>query len=470
MARLHALLRLVVIAALAGCEGGGEDGTDAATRGSVGEACQRNLDCESAFCIPAVSGGEASAWPGGICTAPCQDDATCAGGTCVAFEDSGYCMLGCDPGAPACRDGYVCHPSLAVCLPDCRVSWECGPYFVCDEATGACALPATPGGALGAACEGGLDCVSALCLAAEDEAGAFTGWTGGMCSLPCPTGDCGEGGACLRLGDYLLCVPECAEGACRDGYVCVEALGGCLPDCRLGWDCGTGYACGEDGRCALEMAEVSAFGAPCLSDFACETGVCLPESAGWPEGTCAAFCGSAWCPETSGCVVLGGYPYCLPGCDDASPCRDGYVCTQPEGVCMPDCRGGYDCGTEYTCSSTTGFCDANPAPLSGLGATCSSDAVCDSGLCLLDVASGFTLGVCTEVCAASCPAGFGCVALEAGSWCLPTCGDGCPSAFVCESSSQLCVPSCLSGWPCPSGYVCRNTGLCRDPGPGPGPG
>ena len=120
--------------------------------------------------------------------------------------------------------------------------------------------------------------------------------------------------------------------------------------------------------------------------------------------------------------------------------------------------------------STTGFCDANPAPLSGLGATCSSDAVCDSALCLLDVASGFTLGVCTEVCAASCPAGFGCVALEAGSWCLPTCGDGCPSAFVCESSSQLCVPSCLSGWPCPSGYVCRNTGLCRDPGPGPGPG
>jgi len=91
---------------------------------NIGASCTATIECAgpaalTALCLPEVSAqGNRTAFVGGMCTAiGCTDDASCgAGGSCVAQGDHRVCALSCGDGV-ACRDGYLCHPSLAVCLP-----------------------------------------------------------------------------------------------------------------------------------------------------------------------------------------------------------------------------------------------------------------------------------------------------------------------------------------------------------------
>jgi hypothetical protein len=73
----------------------------------IGEACVSDASCsglEGATCATNYPGGHCTVKCNGECpTQPDRPEAFCA-----AFPDSGYCFAVCNPGAPACRQGYKC--------------------------------------------------------------------------------------------------------------------------------------------------------------------------------------------------------------------------------------------------------------------------------------------------------------------------------------------------------------------------
>lgn len=85
----------------AGPIGGGGAG------GWIGDPCVATSGCgvEGSTC--------ATNYPGGLCTVPCKGDCPSQPDKpesfCADFKTSGgFCLAVCNPGAPACRDGYVC--------------------------------------------------------------------------------------------------------------------------------------------------------------------------------------------------------------------------------------------------------------------------------------------------------------------------------------------------------------------------
>lgn len=72
----------------------------------LGDACATDASCgyERAIC--------ATNYPGGLCTLACTGD--CPSGNeqppsyCVGFSSGGFCLVTCNPTAPACREGYGC--------------------------------------------------------------------------------------------------------------------------------------------------------------------------------------------------------------------------------------------------------------------------------------------------------------------------------------------------------------------------
>lgn len=107
--------------------------------------------------------------------------------------------------------------------------------------------------ALGEPCEWNIECDTDICIpsSVDDQP---TGWPDGMCTALCPESECGDGATCVDLAGVEYCLPACdwrIPDACREGYVCVGLIGACLPDCRLGWDCGDSYMCLDSGICGL---------------------------------------------------------------------------------------------------------------------------------------------------------------------------------------------------------------------------
>lgn len=421
----------------------------------VGAPCQADLDCAGSVCLAADG-------QPGACAAPCAAGECPAGQVCARLGDHLMCVAAC---ASTCAPGHVCAPDLGACLPDCRDGWDCG-ALTCDAGTGVCGLPDATGGAVGAACGGPAECESGACAAEAD------GWKGGMCVAACVDGACPTGQSCVTLGGTPLCLPVCA-GGCRDGYVCSPAAHACLPDCRLGWSCGDGLVCQDDGRCGLPTTTPAPLGAPCAADADCASAVCFREldgagqPTGWKDGTCAAPCGSAACGD-GGCVVLDQVSWCLPPCT-AGSCRQGYVCSSDLHVCLPDCRLGWSCGGSFTCGDD-GECRIVLPTLAPLAAPCQSHAECESGACMLppQLDVPWSYGVCIQPCGAGCPAGTACTVAGPSQLCMPPCAPGCPTGYVCPPQQAGCVPSCTAGWPCPPGATCNAQGLCGGAGPGPG--
>ncbi len=93
----------------AGYAGALEGGTDGAW---VGDACAADGNCgyPDPVCI--------TGYPNGSCSAPCTDVCPKKDSKppafCAKFRDGGFCMVVCNPGAPACRSGYVCKRTLGV--------------------------------------------------------------------------------------------------------------------------------------------------------------------------------------------------------------------------------------------------------------------------------------------------------------------------------------------------------------------
>jgi hypothetical protein len=148
------------------------------------------------------------------------------------------------------------------------------------------------------------------------------------------------------------------------------------------------------------------------------------------------------------------------------------VCATSVGACLPDCRLGWSCGDTLTCNSQTGACEPVPVTPGLIGAPCTWNVECVSGLCTPEVgASGptyWTGGACTQDCsAAACPAGSTCVTFEGGgAFCVDACATSgeCRTGYVCDTDVTGCLPDCRLGWSCGTYFVCDGqTGMCVTP-------
>ena len=231
-----------------------------------------------------------------------------------------------------------------------------------------------------------------------------------------------------------------------------------------------------------DNAATAVIGDACTEKEDCVTGLCSQENrygqaTGWADGYCTARC-TTTCPAGSRCVELVADSLCLSLCTTADDCRDGYVCSQTDNVCLPDCRLGWSCGTELTCSDN-GECldDETIASLAGtheLGGPCEADADCASGYCITERTTSagvsWSAGTCTQPCG-ECPLGYGCVTLDAESWCLPWCSGmvACREGYACHPGERTCLPDCNLGFECSDGLVCRPEGACLMAPPNRGP-
>jgi len=209
-------------------------------------------------------------------------------------------------------------------------------------------------------------------------------------------------------------------------------------------------------------------GDPCDCDADCAADLrCAPT----PYFVCARPCDTAGvtCPGGERCHALappeGGSPrlFCLPGsggdrdvgqaCGAPGQCRDGLVCLTVSShgpLCTASCEGGATCPPKTTCDDAmfrfTRVClpDASwqaPAPALpprrvAFGATCQSDAECESGLCR--VAPGEPPpGRCTQACgfASACPEDYACAPLDSRHLCMPEGGCALAPGSPGESSS-----------------------------------
>jgi hypothetical protein len=217
---------------------------------AVGGKCRLDESCVTGVCLPEARSAAGVSWSQGYCSGKCSQDGrpACPQGRCVALNDGlEYCLSTCSS-TPDCRDGYVCSEAVAACVPDCRLGWDCG-RLACNARTGECGVAAAK--PVGAACEWNAECLSGLCIAEQRE-DAGVAWTAGSCSLECTTAQCPANSTCVGLEDgSSYCVSNCtADMDCREGYVCSSLAAACLPDCRLGWPCGTTLACdGDSGAC-----------------------------------------------------------------------------------------------------------------------------------------------------------------------------------------------------------------------------
>jgi hypothetical protein len=103
---------------------------------------------------------------------------------------------------------------------------------------------------VGGRCTIDESCTTGLCLR-ETKTESGQAWRGGYCSGLCETTPCPDA-QCVAFADgHKYCTSECSDnGDCRSGYVCSKAVSACLPDCGLGWSCGSALSCDQGtGEC-----------------------------------------------------------------------------------------------------------------------------------------------------------------------------------------------------------------------------
>lgn len=140
-------------------------------------------------------------------------------------------------------------------------------------------------------------------------------------------------------------------------------------------------------------------------------------------------------------------------CEDALPCRGGYVCTAVVEVarCARACASDEDCPLGASCWTERGAAEGLCVPPGGwVGDPCALETDCIHGLGCENRVQG---GYCTRACGLDepCPYGMGalCVRLSggAGNACLTSCEPGeddCASEVDCtkmtESAGHVCFP------------------------------
>jgi len=327
----------------------------------VGASCDNGGDCDTGGCFRRFP----FPWRDGYCSAGCDSEDDCAGGsTCEPlFTGFAMCLDNCDPmsGERTCRAGYGCaaRPTgTFACLPGCTDDTDCLGAAVCAVEAGGlgAGICFTEDATLGDACNASLECA----LGDQCFSEAATSWPGGVCaSGPCNPTDgsgCREGGACIpTTGGGGVCVAGCTDDdACREGYACQD--GACQPACTDDAQCSGPRVCNPDiGRCTdcasdedcsgdqvcadatgtcVAPFDPRDYGRLCASDDSvCEAGLCLEESDGYP----GSYCVFEGCSDLEACP---GDGVCVPGIGDAP------------GLCHRPCASDDGCRSGYTCQGS----------------------------------------------------------------------------------------------------------------------
>lgn len=252
---------------------------------------------------------------------------------------------------------------------------------------------------------------------------------------------------------------------------------------------------------------------PCDADSDCPGvgAICRRNVDGWPQGYCTVPCADRT-PCDDGlsynhCLDDGtGHFFCERRCLNGIDCsRDGYSCQgnypPADGKCIPVCADDAVCGAGAVCQHETGRCVAPGTPTPGgaaVGAPCTTNAGCRSGLCEPEVVRGAPTGFVHGSCLANCvlPSGFNPTTYftssdlpqatcGSGEVCIPTsslaagdlgaCSTACRSNADCRAgegydcrlvvgpttfSTGFCEPINCSLATCPTGYACTSTNIC----------
>lgn len=182
-------------------------------------------------------------------SAPSGDaDATQANADAEEERDcflDGFCYRECASAAD-CPSGFSC--IMSVCTFDCQSDAECGPGGVCSS-VGLCEVASGTG-------------LPACTDDAECGAGRFCNTSGDCEQIPvllgcqndadCPLGQyCNDMHACkLFPGPLVTCS---VDADCPGNYYC-DALNECAQQCRSHYQCGSGEACDDVGRCVMTGA------------------------------------------------------------------------------------------------------------------------------------------------------------------------------------------------------------------------
>lgn len=285
---------------------------------------------------------------------------------------------------------------------------------------------------------------------------------------------CVSSSSCVR-GSSIGCV--CPNGA-MGAQVCSSTGSGydpcaCSPvDAGMSTiDTGPGRVC-EPGRAVSCPCPGGASGAQtCNADGAgYSTCVCSPVDAGSPDvgpanpcatgnscGSCTPLLGCGWCGATGRCVQItsnscagpeaaacgatwGCSPSDCPGSTDCRSCTTNADC--PSGQCLlRNCDGARVCvpqGRPAICNTIDG---ARPCPVVPAYRRCSSSIQCGPGSACLPVYPGDTATVCAPGCnsIADCPG-------------VPS-GIGFP---YCATTERRCYLGCNAAGTCsPDGLTCR---------------
>lgn len=194
--------------------------------------------------------------------------------------------------------------------------------------------PPTPTtGLIGEPCQGGRDCMQALCLNVGDT------WPGGYCSeSSCETKlDCSDDASCLIGGltrtSSNICVDACQQdNECRAGYTCINTAQGfsaCLPSELFRPD---GAACTDSEQCAggscaiVEAGEGFCTFTQCEDDAECSVGI-----SGKAPGSCI--------------LIREDLSLCGSLCQLDSDCQENFSCldfSEDVGICSPGDRTPLD--------------------------------------------------------------------------------------------------------------------------------
>ncbi len=130
--------------------GGGKCIEGSALPRKLGAACGGDSDCDSAYCLDQAG----TDFPKGDCSVDCSGSASLCGeaGLCIVPSDptvASVCLQKCTSNFD-CRGDYFCssvrNSSSRVCIPRCSaVQGICNAPEVCDEFSGDCVPPGTPG-------------------------------------------------------------------------------------------------------------------------------------------------------------------------------------------------------------------------------------------------------------------------------------------------------------------------------------
>ncbi len=472
--------------------------TCAAPSGEVGTCA---LEYGHPVCVHSCAAGAYAACEGtdGLC-APNGASTACLprcghGVNCAA--DSSCSFSGEQSYTDVNNHSYV--EPIGVCRPDCGIGDEAcsAAGRVCDSVRGTCVDPSCPGGCLsGATCVSGVctpsvvkaeytsctpsasvanGCASNLCFA--------TGNSAGVCSNVCNSnnGDttCGSGGVCW--GDNFALAPGVVS-ALSGNLSQFAVFGGrnegiCAKKCNTTADCPAGANCAEWNGirgCLLTPPPASptlpggGAGTPgqlCRSNNQCASGSCL-FFAGFLDGECAKA-DVAVCPPGTVSLAIGSNVCsltCSPNLD--LQCNGSQVCddlfsTPAQCIFGSLCRGDLDCSNGYLCDPQSGRCRTSSPTGAAIGAACTGNATCASGLCEPS-AQGYPNGYCTSLCrifadsSDTCPTGAICTNVSGtGIGATGLCFD------LCDTAQPVKFDSCRPGYTCNPFTADSRFGSCQ---------